>query len=246
MSCVFFKKQRAIPLYYRFLRGFSYRYRVTNNVKSIHSMMENKMSSITNTEMIIKEDVKQVSKDTVLIVFTIEDAYGVVETMGQKTEIPQIASLKNKKIEVYLYKGRVVNIKGIKGKDIIESFSSSYQFLPDDSLAYIGESWIKESKSEGREEFYTYTLTAIEDIKGYRCAVILYEGKIIEKGEKERMGIKANVEMTGIGKGKIYFAIDKGFLVKQEGTIEFSGEIEMMGKRIKTSTQITSVIEVVE
>jgi|GEM_PF-4170647 len=241
-----FAKEKKVFLLHKYTKGASYRYSIKNDINNVNVVSGNRMTSKTHTEMVIKEEIKDVKNDTVKIVFIIEDAKGNVEVEGGSFPIKEMEMMKGKKIKVLLYKNQVIKTEGIEGSNFLSSLSSSYQFLPRDSIACIGERWKKNFSENGREEKYIYTLRGIETLKGKKCAVISFEAEVKEKGERKRMRMKANVDIKGKGSGIIYFAIDEGVIVKEETHMKLEGVVDFREQKIYSTTEMESILEMMK
>lgn len=193
------------------------------------------------------------------------------QPMEQK---PDLASLEGKNLGMKLspngYVLEIGEIMEVTKEDIISGWraglklvmdeelkkvltSHGYFYLPDKEVK-IGDTWESQYSFLGvnRREFYT--LVGFENVKGYNCAVMdiviqstgVVQEMISSAMEIGQMKNLVTGEFTAEGKGRIYFAYEKGILVSYElSEISITKSI-IMGMEQETKSETKQTIKLTE
>jgi len=226
--------EKGIRLRVKFNEGDEYRYKLIQDSVTTTEFMDKKMEMPSKTEITLTQRVKSISQGVAELEITY-DSFDMKITVGGK-QIPSNMSKtmtgKTDRMKIS-ENGDIIEPKGLKtmvglqglGSDIRNIFLNLYPKFPDHKLK-IGDIWVeKQETPQSQMEVVIesqYTLSRIEEKKGYKCAVIDSTISMNIKGGNQA---KMNIKGDGKGRGTAYFAYEKGFLINSQMEINFKMSI---------------------
>jgi len=222
--------EKGMRLRLKFNEGDEYRYKLIQDTVTTTEFMGKKMEMPSKTEINLTQKVEKTYQGVAELEITY-DSFNMEMSVGGK-QIPSNMgkSMVGKIIKMEISEnGEIIEPKGMKtmvglqglGGDIKNIFFNLYPMFPKDKLR-VGESWTQKQEipqsQMGVVVESQYTLSRVEEKKGYNCAVIdsIISMNIKGGDQKTKMNMKGN----GKGKGTTYFAYEKGFLVNTQVEIE--------------------------
>jgi len=217
--------EKSIRLNLKFNEGDEYRYKLIQDSVTTTEFMGKKMEMPTKTEITLTQKVEKTGHGVAELDITY-DSFEMEMSVGGK-QIPSNMgkSMVGKTDKMKISEdGEIIEPKGIKAmvglqglsSDIKNIFFNLYPKFPQHKLK-VGDNWTQKQETPESQIGVViesqYTLSRIEEMKGYICAVIDSTISMsIKGGDKAKMNIKGD----GKGKGTTYFAYKKGFLVNSQ------------------------------
>lgn len=195
----------GVLLRYRAEPGDSAAYQMVMEGNTTVFVADRKQATDINTEIFLKQEVEEVSDSGVISLNTIIES-GRINVNGNSSAIPNVGQRVRTEMQP---NGAVVNTVGMNQQ---LNLSQMQLVFPDDAVE-IGSSWstkIPPSLQVPVALEVNYKIVGFETIKDFKCIKILSQ---VRSGKKTKIeGLKLDVKADGV----IYFAYEKGLMVKNE------------------------------
>lgn len=248
--------KKEISLEYNLPKGEESKYKIKSDSTVTTTSPDNKKISIkTSTQAEISQKVKSVEKDGNFVMeVTYNNMKVTLEREGKTQDLPT-GGIDGKSVSMKMSKrGKLLEFEGGElgaGADNVKQLGQMNAVFPEKSLK-IGESWENHDSMSNpipipgadikmvQNIDSKYTLTSVEKVNDIECAKINIESKITLKTEKGKDADKNPVKIDGNGegnvKGTLYFAINKGRVVKADMSVSMVNSMTIQEKDKKQST----------
>ena len=136
--------------------------------------------------------------------------------------------------------GLLANI-GISGNEMaVGNLFELAGSLPTNAKLKKGYSWMDSSGIEDNKQTSTFVVDAING----NTAIVIINGQVSKNGTIEQSGMQLTTKLTGKFRGNMEVDIATNTLLKKNITIQLSGDMEMMGMSVPTSS-LTTITEIV-
>ncbi len=132
-------------------------------------------------------------------------------------------------------------------EDHIKPFTKLFPVMPVSSKN-VGDPWTEtvsfENDYESEQNNYTYTILEETKVDGYNCLKIKVAREITNSGITTQGGTEIERELEGEGESIIYFAYEKGMVLKIEDSYSLEGTITAGNQIIPTSKETITKIKI--
>lgn len=254
--------QESYKINYKFEDDKTYRYGVSTMTDIIQEVMGHEMKVRTNSSMAVKISKEGTESSGNMRLITILDSGKVSTAMQMKDTTIYLKDFSGKRLlSVMSPAGKVVERKLLDsvntGKEMIGFFERGafpFTILPENRVKS-GEPWtihdIDSVEMMGgkiiNDITTKYTITGKENISGYECLKIAFEGDVKHEGKAAIMGMQLFIEGTGKMQGTLYFDPKAGIMVRLENNLDDEMTMAATGQQnmiipISQSTKVTVAI----